>query len=400
MIDKRTIYAMEPMLPSKLDKELEDLAFKLISRSNILTNQLHKITLETIGDLVRSMNCYYSNLIEGHNTHPVDIERALNGDYSQNIEKRNLQLEAFAHIEVQRLIDNNLLEDAHLGTVAKPASIISSDYLSLIHRHFYERLPKELQWVEDPKTKKKLKVNPGKFRQRDVQVGNHIACSADKLPLFISRFEEAYDLDRLSKLQQLIAVGASHHRLLWIHPFLDGNGRVTRLFSHAFLRNLGIGNSLWSVSRGLARRATDYKRLLMDADALRKGDLDGRGSLSERALVDFCKFFLEISIDQIDFMAKLLNLNSLLERVSDHINLEIQKDHLPKGSYALLKEALITGSFERGQAAELTGYKERQARTVLSTLLNKGLLYSEHSRAKVRIAFPVSILDKWLPGLY
>ena len=400
MIDKRTIYAMEPMLPSKLDKELEDLAFKLISRSNILTNQLHKITLETIGDLVRSMNCYYSNLIEGHNTHPVDIERALNGDYSQNIEKRNLQLEAFAHIEVQRLIDNNLLEDAHLGTVAESASIISADYISLIHRHFYERLPKELQWVEDPKTKKKLKVNPGKFRQRDVQVGAHIACSADKLLMFISRFEEAYDLNKLSKLQQLIAVGASHHRLLWIHPFLDGNGRVARLFSHAFLRDLGIGNSLWSVSRGLARRATDYKRLLMEADALRKGDLDGRGNLSERALVDFCKFFLEISIDQIDFMAKLLNLNSLLERVSDHINLEIQKDHLPKGSYALLKEALITGSFERGQAAELTGYKERQARTVLSTLLNKGLLYSEHSRAKVRIAFPVSILDKWFPGLY
>lgn len=391
MIDKRTIYSMEPMLPASLDKELEDLAFKLISRSNTLMNQLHKITLESIADLVRSMNCYYSNLIEGHNTHPVDIERALNGDYSQNLEKRNLQLEAFAHIEVQRLIDNNLLGDVRL---------ISSDYISLIHRHFYELLPEELQWVEDPKTKKKLKVNPGKFRQRDVQVGAHIACPVDKLPLFISRFEEAYDLDKLSKLQQLIAVGASHHRLLWIHPFLDGNGRVARLFSHAFLRDLGIGNSLWSVSRGLARRATDYKRLLMEADALRKGDLDGRGNLSEKALVDFCKFFLEICIDQIDFMAKLLNLSSLLERVSDHVNLEIQKGNLPKGSYALLKEALITGSFERGQAAEITGYKERQARTVLSTLLSQGLLYSEHLRAKVRIAFPVSVLDKWFPGLY
>ena len=155
-------------------------------------------------------------------------------------------------------------------------------------------------------------------------------------------------------------MGASHHRLLWIHPFLDGNGRVARLFSHAFLRDLGIGNSLWSVSRGLARRATDYKRLLMEADALRKGDLDGRGNLSEKALVDFCKFFLEICIDQIDFMAKLLNLSSLLERVSDHVNLEIQKGNLPKGSYALLKEALITGSFERGQAAEITGYKDNR----------------------------------------
>lgn len=392
MIDKRTIYAMEPMLPSNLDRELENLAFNLISKSNIFTNQLHRITLESIGDLVRSMNCYYSNLIEGHNTQPLDIERALNGDYSQNIEKRNLQLEAFAHIKVQTSIDKDDDTEA--------LDITSFKYISSLHKQFYELIPEELKWTENLENKKKLKVIPGELRKHDVQIGKHIPPSAEKLTLFISRFEEAYDSKNLSKLQQLIAVSASHHRLLWIHPFLDGNGRVTRLFTHALLKKLGIGNSLWSVSRGLARRANDYKHLLMQADNHRKGDLDGRGSLSETALIDFCKFFLETCIDQIDFMTSLLNLNSLLERISDHVHLEIQKDKLPRGSYALLKEALIVGAFERGQAAELTGYKERQARTVLSTLLNKGLLYSEHSRAKVRINFPVSVLDKWFPGLY
>ncbi len=43
------------------------------------------------------MNCYYSNLIEGHDTHPVDIERALRHDYSDDPRTRNLQLEAAAH---------------------------------------------------------------------------------------------------------------------------------------------------------------------------------------------------------------------------------------------------------------------------------------------------------------
>ena len=47
------------------------------------------------------MNCYYSNLIEGHDTHPIDIERALKNDYSQDAHKRDLQLEAKAHIAVQ-----------------------------------------------------------------------------------------------------------------------------------------------------------------------------------------------------------------------------------------------------------------------------------------------------------
>jgi Fic family protein len=118
----------------------------------------------------------------------------------------------------------------------------------------------------------------------------------------MKRFEEAYDPAKLSQVQQIIAIAASHHRLVWIHPFLDGNGRVVRLFSQAWLLETGIGSSLWSVSRGLARNVEEYKARLMAADAPRKGDLDGRGNLSHDELVNFCRFFLKTAVDQVEFM--------------------------------------------------------------------------------------------------
>ena len=99
-----SIAAMEPMLPDQR-QDLEDLATDLVSKASGLAGRLHPVLRATVGDLVRSMNCYYSNLIEGHNTLPIDIDRALKNDYAGDPKRRNLQLEARAHIEVQRMID-------------------------------------------------------------------------------------------------------------------------------------------------------------------------------------------------------------------------------------------------------------------------------------------------------
>jgi ribosomal protein L20 len=41
---------------------------------------------------VRGMNCYYSNLIEGHDTLPVDIERAMRADLATEPRRRDLQI--------------------------------------------------------------------------------------------------------------------------------------------------------------------------------------------------------------------------------------------------------------------------------------------------------------------
>jgi len=380
---------MEPMLPEEA-QGLEDYGTDLVAKASALTGRFNPILAAGIGNLVRSMNCYYSNLIEGHHTFLVDIDRAMNNDYAQEPERRNLQKEARAHIEVQRLIDRG----------AAPSPVVSTEFIVWVHREFCQRLPDDLLWVENPETKERLRVVPGEFRKRHVKVGRLVPVDPDDIPAFLNRFAEAYNSPTLSKLRKVIGIAASHHRLLWIHPFLDGNGRVTRLFSHAWLRELGIGSELWAISRGLARRIDEYKKMLAVADEPRRGDLDGRGNLTQQGLDEFCNFFLGACVDQVSFMASLLEPAELLRRIEIWCEEETRAKRLPRGSWPLLKEAVVSGEFSRGRAAEITGYETRQARTVLNTLVDKGYLASEGPRDAVRLGFPAAIIDRWFPRLY
>lgn len=172
---------MDPLLPEEGRRELEDLAIELVEKASGLAARIHPVVRRSVGDLVRSMNCYYSNLIEGHDTHPRDIDRALAEDYSQDAKKRVLQLEAKAHIEVQRMID--------FGDVDLP--VVSIEFISWVHREFGRRLPEELLWVEDPDTGRRIQVIPGKFRESWVQVGQHIPPAAEEIERFLTRFVEA-----------------------------------------------------------------------------------------------------------------------------------------------------------------------------------------------------------------
>src|SRR6185436_704059 len=160
----------------------------LAREASELSGQLHPVVRVSVADLVRSMNCYYSNLIEGHNTHPRDIDRALAADYSKDPHRRDLQLEARAHIEVQQMID------AGAGFPRPPAS---RAFIEWTHREFCVRLPESLLIVENPDTGERLSVVPGELRTREVAVGRHIPPPAEALPAFVNRFEEAYDSTRL-----------------------------------------------------------------------------------------------------------------------------------------------------------------------------------------------------------
>jgi len=385
------ITLMEPLVLSEgscYRPELTDLALELAQRSAGFRRSLPESLLASLATLVRSMNCYYSNLIEGHDTHPVDIERALQGDYSKDARKRDLQLEAQAHIAVQRWIDEGGLE----------GRAVTRESIRGIHRQFCEALPDDLLWIEDPATHGWMKVIPGELRTRDVAVGSHIAISALAVPRFLQRFEEIYS--RLGKTETILAAAAAHHRLLWIHPFLDGNGRVARLMSHATLLDALDTGAVWSIARGLARNITAYKGHLAACDQTRRNDLDGRGNLSEESLAEFTRFFLSTCLDQVSFMEGLMQPDSLRARILLWAEEEIRLNHLPPKSGVILEAVLYRGELPRGDAAGIVGTGERQARRVVSALIERGVLVSESSRAPLRLAFPATLASRWMPGLF
>jgi Fic family protein len=386
-----SVTAMEPLVLSEGSKHrgpLTDLALDLAQRSAAFKSSLPPSFLTSLATLVRAMNCYYSNLIEGHDTHPVDIERALAGDYSRDAKKRDLQLEAKAHIGVQQLIDEGSLR----------ARAYTAAALRETHRRFCEALPDELLWVEDPTTKEKIRVVPGEIRERDVRVGDHIAISPLAVPRFMARFEEVYT--KLGKAETILAAAAAHHRFAWIHPFVDGNGRVARLMSHAVLLDALDTGAVWSVARGLARSVDKYREHLTACDLPRRNDLDGRGNLSEEELASFTKFFLETCLDQVQFMEELMQPAQLHTRILQWAETEIRLGNLQPKSRAILSAILYRGELPRGEIQEIVGTGDRQARRVVAPLIASGVLHSQSPRAPLLLSFPAALASRWMPGLF
>jgi len=382
---------MTPVLPPEGKAQLENCAFDLIREASAFAGQVPIENQLLLSGLVRSMNCYYSNLIEGHHTHPRDIDSAMRHNYANNPEKRNLQYEAAAHIHVQTLIDERR------DPAIEPAS---ADYAIWLHREFCSLMPPDLLYVENPETGERKGVLPGVLRDGGVAVGAHIAPSAAELPAYLKRFAEAYDSTKLYRTRQVIALGAAHHRFAWIHPFYDGNGRVVRLMSHAMLLRTGLGSGMWSVARGIARSVDRYKDLLANADAPRYNDYDGRGMLSERALIAFCEYFLETCTDQVRFMSGLLAPKGLLARLEAWCAAEIAAKRLERGSFEVLREAWLTGPVPRASVLNIAHVKERQAREITSRLLARNVFVSETPRAPLRLHCPIDTLEAWFPGLY
>lgn len=382
---------MEPLLipeGSRHRRDLTELAVELAAQSAGFRRSLPTGILTAISDLVRAMNCYYSNLIEGHDTHPIDIERALKNDYSANAEKRNLQIEARAHISVQQWIDAG-------GLQGRAASI---EGICEIHKRFTALLPDALLWSEDSETNERLRVTPGALRNRDVKVGFHVPISPGALPRFLERFEQAYS--GLGKAETIVAAAAAHHRLLWIHPFLDGNGRVARLMSYAMLLEALDTKGVWSIARGLARNVRSYKNHLAECDLPRRNDLDGRGNLSEEELASFTRFFLETCLDQIKFMESLVQPDRLRHRILLWAEEEVRAGRLAGKAGAILEALLYRGELPRRDVAGILGIGDRQGRRVIAALIEYGVVVSESTRAPLRLAFPAKLAPRWMPGLF
>lgn len=386
---------MEPLLfGERVPAGLMDLAVEIRSEAESLGKRLHPDSAAELADFVRIMNCYYSNLIEGHNTRPRDIERALEGAELDE-EIRPLALEARAHVLVQREIDRQHRD----GTLPSPTS---TEFILWVHRAFYEEMPDEFRFASYPDGRR-VEIVPGHLRAEgdpELVVGRHHPPSSHRVEAFLEHFERRYGEVENAPGGSIIAIACAHHRLNCIHPFLDGNGRVSRLMSHAMALKAGIGGGgLWSISRGLARglrEPGDYKRMMMLADTMRQGDMDGRGNLSERALEDFCTWFLGVMLDQIRFSARMFDLDGLEVRYRRLIA-DVTGD---ERASAMMSAVLRHGELERGAAATVLRVSPATARRTLARMVEQGFLTSSSPKTPVRIAFPDAWRERLFPNLF
>lgn len=403
MINEKGFYtdqiAMEPLLPEDPSGTLEALAIELVEKAAKLSGTLNPITAAAIADFLRPMNSYYSNLIEGHDTHPLDIDRALKNDYSEDKTKRNLQKEAHAHINVHKKISEEFKDEKN---EIIPSSV---KYLKNLHKSFYDYLPEDFRMVKTKEGKDK-EVVPGEYRDIEVEVGRQIAPHFKKVDAFMERFENTYNPkngENRLKTKRIISIAASHHRLAWVHPFLDGNGRVVRLFSDAcFMHEKAHALGLWSISRGLARSNKEYKERLANADSKRHGDYDGRGNLSNKMLIEFCEYFLKVAIDQVEFMLSVIDTNNMLKRIEGFSDLMVVKDKMKPEAKYILKELFSKGKTSKTEAMRLTNTTDKTIKLIADSLVEMDLLeMKKESIAMIYyVKYPLTFSPMIFPGLY
>lgn len=330
------------------------------------------------------MNSYYSNCIEGQGTHPLHIENALRKKFSDTPKIARLQRVALAHIEAERALEQR---------VAKGESPTAAQFLVTAHHELYARLEPQDRTTEDGHI-----VIPGEVRKQDVEVGRHIPPTYTSLPTFMKRMDEVYDHKR-GWDAHILHIACMHHRAAWVHPFRDGNGRSVRLQSHCALWELSDG--LWPPSRGLARTTDLYYARLYNADAPRHGDLDGRGNLTTRGLVEWMDYFLDVCLDQVTFMDRMLELDGMKRRIEALIIFRGAQDKGVRMEAILpLHHLFAAGPLTRREFSQLTGLGERTARSLISKLLQEGLVVSDTALGPLRWGLPLNAMHFLFPELY
>lgn len=374
----------------------------LLERAAALIADCHRLSAQAgtslafaLRPLLRAMNSYYTNKIEGQHTRPADIERALAAQFDADIREARKQRLALAHIATE--------EDLEQSAVALPRGMLyDAGWVADIHRSLYERLP-----PEDRLTDEGHVVVPGALRQRDVSAGFHVAPPFAHVPGLLEAWGARYHKLAGAELP-VVGAACAHHRLLWIHPFIDGNGRTARLHTHLVLHAMGLTQGLWSPMRGLARNHQAYYARLNDADLARRNDLDGRGPLSQEELVAFAAFFLDVCLDQVRFMTGMLNLAGLRERIGDLLNylaahpwqIGSEKSVVKSDALEALHYTALMGEVERARFVAMTGLPARTGRRVLASLIDAGVLRAASSRAPVAFAVPLTSLRFLFPRLW
>jgi Fic family protein len=392
--------SFHPPLPAKRLGELKDMAQEVIIASSTLEGRVAKETAWVLGDRLRFINSYHSNLIEGHKTTILDIEAALRKDYSREEPKRYAQELCAAHVRTERALMQEMLSDP-------PDNPCGLDCVARIHQTFYAHLPEQHQFTHHHGGFSAYSVMPGQLRDGDVSLDGGRTTHGPTAREMVRKYEEfsgLYHPARFHGDERLIAAAASHHRMVWLHPFRDGNGRVSRLFSGLYMARIGINRgNLWSLSRGFSRNKQWYMTNLQSADS---PDETGKG-FDQEFFADYCHFFLEVCLDQIRFMDKILALHRIDARIDGYIRDRDKArgalDPLDPRAGKLLKALFLQGEVPRGEARSIMGMdsqSDRHVRRIVSQLVEEGLACSASHRAPLTIGFPAKVLRYYFPDIF
>ncbi|MGL4319171.1 MAG: Fic family protein [Pseudomonas sp.] len=390
--------------------DYQDKLVELLQADSALNKTVPDSIRNSIEWLLRQVNCYYSNKIEGNPTHPKELlkaQAAQTGGEGSVVRSKAIQ-ELLAHLEAQIKLAKKEVESAEL---------CSPDFIKSLHKAFYSGLPKDQLHIKNLDGEDVLGANgepllivPGEYREHGVLVGKHEPPAPEELNGYMKWLAFSFNPEKIHGTNRVIAAAALHHRLAWIHPFQDGNGRVIRLLTDCYMRHSGFGGyGLWSITRGFARDTKAYYYALAQADKVRQGGQDGRGILSDAGLLHFTKYYIDTALDQLRYFSDLLELRKLTPRIDYYFEMRAKQalpgmsgEELPQ--LKLFARDIYKFLLERGERSksEICTYLGRGEQTLRGTFkqMDAEGLISISAKQKVKLQLSPNIIEYLFPKLW
>ncbi|MDE1169104.1 MAG: Fic family protein [Pseudomonas sp.] len=382
---------LEPLLPATFPSQIIAMAEQMPYQAGKLAGMLAPQTATLVGGLLRVTSSFYSNLIEGQFTEPVSLAPT-----APKRHRKELTELASTHIGAQQAFERavSIRQDLSWPDLFAPA------FVSRVHRRLFEGASESQLLLSDG-----THLVPGQLRdaaEKDVLVGQHAAPAWTCVSPMLTRMQQVFG--RLADTRaRLLATMIYHHRLAWVHPFVDGNGRVVRMITHLQLHKLGLSSPLWSLSRGLARAQQGYYAHLANADQPRRGDLDGRGQLTQAGLFEFVSFMLDTCLDQMRYTEQAMQVSNMRERLGrifafdQRLHLAGVKPDSARAIHILLTQGVVT----RADFKIYTGQGDRTATEQLKKLIDLGLVKSATPKSReLEPGLPIWFAQQLFPDLH
>ncbi|HAQ03124.1 hypothetical protein A2467_00850 [Candidatus Nomurabacteria bacterium RIFOXYC2_FULL_36_8] len=365
-------------------------------------NQINKVQIPTfpfeskLADLIISLDHLRSGQIQG--TTPVNIFMDLKKLFHllESVQSTRIEGNRTTILEaIEKKIENEKINNdegwKEIENIEKALQFIETHvengkidriFISELHRIVVFDLVREGS------------KNPGNFRIEPVKITNskHIPPSGTIVESYMNELLDFIN-EKHGNKYDLIKVAVAHHRFTWIHPFDNGNGRMSRLLTYAMLMKYGF-------------RVQNAKRVLNPTglfcvdrnkyyDMLQEADLNGNNGL-----IKWCEYVLGGLVGEIEKIDKLTDYEYLKKEIIypsiTYANKmgTITKEEMFILSLALDKEVLVAGDIKE----VFPDYYSVKVSRMIKELRDKNYLKpfpNENSKSYV-INFSDNLLLKYL----
>ena len=210
----------------------------------------------------------------------------------------------------------------------------------------------------------------GAYRPANVRIANSSHCPPESnlVPVYM---EELFSVlrDDASFQFDLIKVALAHHRLVWIHPFNNGNGRTVRLFTYALLLHYKFGVDIADrIVNPTAIFCSDrdrYYQMLSEAD-----------SGEEDKLLAWCEYVLSGLKVEIEKVKRLCDYDYVQRRIlMPALDQALEREHITDMEHKILVIAVKKKELQSADLQELFEHKSAATRSAaIKKLVNQGML--------------------------